>query len=85
MPKVEIYTRDYCGYCTRAKSLLGSKGLDFVEYNASRQSDHRAAMMKRSGRSTFPQVFIDNRHIGGSDELAAFARSGELDALIKTT
>lgn len=84
MPKVEIYTRDFCGFCTRAKGLLSSKGIAFTEYNASKSADYRAEMIQRSGRTTFPQVFIGERHIGGSDDLAAFARSGDLDALTKS-
>lgn len=82
MPNVEIYTRDYCGFCTLAKHTLSKHGLAFKEYNASQNKDYRAEMIQRSGRTTFPQVFIDNRHIGGSDDLRAFANSGGLDAVV---
>lgn len=79
MAKVEIYTRDMCWFCDRARKLLAHRDVAFVEYNASREPERRAEMIQRSGRTTFPQIFIDDRHIGGSDELVAFERSGELE------
>lgn len=78
MAQVVIYTRDYCGYCARAKRLLDDKGIAYTEFNASLQPQKREEMIKRSGRRTFPQVFIDDYHVGGSDDLAAFERSGKL-------
>ncbi|XWN29552.1 MAG: glutaredoxin 3 [Devosia sp.] len=83
MAAVEIYTRDLCGYCVRAKKLLERKGVAFVEYNASRDSTFRKEMIQRSGRTTFPQIFIGTSHVGGSDELAALDRAGKLDAALE--
>jgi len=81
--KVEIYTKFLCPYCTRAKSLLQSKGAEFTEYDISMGGPQRQEMIERAnGRTTVPQVFIDGRHIGGSDDLAALDRSGGLDPLL---
>ena len=75
MARVEIYTKFLCPYCTRAKKLLGEKGVDFEEYDITMDSHKRAEMMQRAnGRHTVPQIFIDNRHVGGSDDLAALER-----------
>lgn len=83
MPRVEIYTKFLCPYCTRAKSLLMSKGVDFEEYDISMGGPKRAEMVQRAnGRSTVPQIFIDDFHVGGSDELAALERDGKLDPLL---
>jgi glutaredoxin 3 len=81
--QVEIYTRDYCGYCSRAKALLESKGAKFTEYRAGDDADRRREMIQRSrGGSTFPQVFINGRHIGGSDDLYDLDYAGKLDPLL---
>ncbi|WMS42847.1 glutaredoxin 3 [Acuticoccus sp. MNP-M23] len=85
MPTVEIYTRDYCGYCGRATQLLRGKGVAFREYNATREPARRDEMIRRSGRTTFPQIFIGDLHVGGSDELSAFERSGKLDKALEGT
>ena len=83
MAKVEIYTKFLCPYCTRAKSLLTRKGVAFEEHDISMGGPLRAEMLKRAeGRATVPQIFIDDRHIGGSDELAALDRAGGLDPLL---
>jgi glutaredoxin 3 len=83
MAKVEIYTKFLCPYCTRAKALLGAKGVAFEEYDISMGGPLRAEMLDRAGgRNTVPQVFIDGRHIGGSDDLAALDRAGKLDPLL---
>lgn len=84
MPAVEIYTTPLCPYCWRAKRLLGKKGADFVEIDLWREPERRAEMTERAaGRSTVPQIFIEGRGIGGSDELVALERTGELDALLR--
>lgn len=83
MPTVEIYTRDYCGFCVRAKRLLDERGIGYVEHNASTDPKLRSEMIQRSGRYTFPQVFVGSLHVGGSDELVAFARSGQLDEVLQ--
>lgn len=81
--RVEIYTREYCGYCTRAKALLASKGVEFVEHRAGDDADKRREMIQRShGGMTFPQVFINGRPIGGSDEIHDLDRQGQLDPLL---
>ena len=83
MAKVEIYTKFLCPYCTRAKSLLSSKGVEFTEYDITMGGPKRAEMLDRApGRTTVPQIFIDDRHIGGSDDLAALDRAGGLDPLL---
>ena len=81
--KVEIYTKMYCGYCHRAKRLLESKGVDYTEYDITMDGVKRDEMRSRKPDArTVPQVFIDGRAIGGSDDLAALEREGKLDALL---
>ncbi|MCW2361748.1 glutaredoxin 3 [Sphingobium sp. B1D7B] len=83
MAHVEIYTRAFCGYCARATALLREKGVDFEEYDLTMGGEKRAEMIERAnGRATFPQIFIDGQHIGGSDDLMALERSGKLDPLL---
>jgi len=81
--KVEIYTKVFCGYCSRAKRLLDDKGVDYEEYDITLGGPKRAEMLQRAhGRSTVPQIFIDDRHVGGSDDLYELERGGRLDALL---
>ncbi|MFW2829734.1 glutaredoxin 3 [Sphingomonas sp. ID0503] len=83
MAKVEIYTKAFCPYCSRAMNLLGSKGVTPEEYDITMGGPQRAEMIQRAnGRTTVPQVFIDGAHIGGSDDLAALDRAGKLDPLL---
>lgn len=83
MAKVEIYTKAMCSYCVRAKRLLQSKGVAFEEYDITMGGPKRTEMLSRAnGRTTVPQVFIDNRHIGGSDDLVALNDAGGLDPLL---
>jgi glutaredoxin 3 len=83
MAKVEIYTKFLCPYCTRAKRLLADKGVNFEEFDISMGGPKRAEMIQRAnGRSTVPQIFIDGRHVGGSDDLAALNAAGRLDPLL---
>jgi len=81
-PHVLIYTRDFCGYCSAAKALLTAKGVAFEERNATANPDFRAEMMKVSGRSTFPQIFIGTTHVGGCDDLHDLDDHGGLDPLL---
>lgn len=82
-PKVEIYTKAWCGYCFRAKRLLESKGVAFAEYDVTMGGRKKAEMMERKPDAfTVPQIFIDGRAIGGSDDLARLDREGKLDALL---
>lgn len=84
MPKVEIYTKFFCGYCSRAKRLLDAKGVDYEEYEVTADLDKRAEMIHRAhGRTTVPQIFLDGRHIGGSDDLHELDRNGRLDLLLR--
>lgn len=84
MARVEIYTKAFCGFCARAKRLLDSKGAAFEEYDITMGGPKRAEMLERApGRTTVPQIFIDGRHIGGSDDLHALERDGRLDPLLR--
>jgi len=81
---IEIYSGDHCPYCVKAKALLNNKGLDFSEYNVKKDMQRQAEMVERApGSRSIPQIFINNRHVGGCDELYALERKGELDAWIK--
>lgn len=82
MAKVTIYTRPFCGYCARALALLESKGADFEEIEAGMDPELRREMMDRSGRTTFPQIFVGDQHIGGCDDMLALDRDGKLDPLL---
>ncbi|PCD02681.1 glutaredoxin 3 [Sphingomonas spermidinifaciens] len=83
MAAVEIYTKAWCPYCTRAKRLLAQKGAAFEEIDITMGGPRRAEMIDRAnGRTTVPQIFIDGAHVGGSDDLAALDREGRLDALL---
>ena len=83
MPKVEIYSKMFCPYCVRAKRLLGEKGVSFEEHDITLGGPRRAEMIQRAqGRTTVPQIFIGDMHVGGSDELAALERAGKLDPLL---
>ncbi|MGA3304535.1 MAG: glutaredoxin 3 [Stellaceae bacterium] len=83
MAKVELYTTMFCPYCARARSLLAKKGVDYSDIDVMADTAKRDEMVARSGgRQTVPQIFIDDKHIGGSDELAALDKAGKLDALL---
>lgn len=81
MARVEIYGTLFCPYCARAKSLLERKGVAYVNIDIIEDSAKRDEMLARSGgRTSVPQIFIDGEHIGGSEQLAALDRAGQLDA-----
>ncbi|MPZ59513.1 MAG: glutaredoxin 3 [Rhizobiales bacterium] len=83
MPAVEIFTTRWCPYCNAAKALLTRKGVRFTEIDVSGDWDGRQKMIKRAnGRTTVPQIFIGNIHVGGSEELHALERAGKLDPMI---
>jgi glutaredoxin 3 len=83
MPKIEIYTKFLCPYCSRAKALLSSKNAMFEEIDISTDRVLRSQMIERAnGRTTVPQIFINGDHIGGSDDLAALDQKGGLDPLL---
>ena len=82
-PKVEIYTQWGCGYCVRAKALLDAKGVDYAEYDVTLGGPKKAEMRERiPGARTVPQILIDGRPVGGSDELMALEHAGKLDGLL---
>ncbi|HEX8655600.1 MAG TPA: glutaredoxin 3 [Allosphingosinicella sp.] len=83
MARVEIYTKFMCPYCARAKQLLQAKGVDYEETEISMDAGKREEMIQRAnGRTTVPQIFIDGRHVGGSDDLAELERSGRLEPML---
>jgi glutaredoxin 3 len=82
--KVEIYSSLACGYCVRAKHILRDKGVAFIEYRMDGNEQARLQMIERTGgRSSLPQIFINNQAIGGFSELHQLDKSGRLDALLK--
>lgn len=84
MSHVTIYTKAYCPYCVRAKSLLDRKGVSYQELRIDEQPELRPQMIERAGgRSTVPQIFIGERHIGGCDDMLALDASGQLDPLLQ--
>jgi glutaredoxin 3 len=83
VPTVEIYTKTFCPYCWRAKQLLDAKGLKYREISVDFGGEVRQQMIERAnGRTTVPQIFIREHHVGGCDDLFALERSGRLDDLI---
>lgn len=83
MKPVTIYTKAMCPYCSRALKLLREKGAEVTEVKAGFDAEKKAEMIQRSGGArTFPQVFIGDRHVGGSDDLAALEREGKLDEML---
>ena len=81
MAQVEIYTGMMCGYCSAAKRLLKKKGVEFTETDVTWKPGKRAEMMQRArGKRSVPQIFIDDVHVGGCDELYALDAAGKLDA-----
>ncbi len=83
MPTVEIYTTRFCPYCNAAKALLKRKGVPFHEIDLSAERERRAEMIERAhGRTTVPQIFVGDIHVGGCDDLHALEDDGKLDALL---
>jgi glutaredoxin 3 len=81
---IQIYTANFCGYCTLAKKMLTKKKIPFVETNLTLEPTKRSEMIKRSnGRSSVPQIFISNMHVGGYDEISQLEKSGRLDAILR--
>ena len=82
--KVEMYVMKGCPYCLRAKTLLNKKGAEIEEYPAANDAKRKQEMIERSnGKVSFPQIFINEQHIGGCDDLYALEEKGELDALLQ--
>ncbi|MCA3563150.1 MAG: glutaredoxin 3 [Methylocystis sp.] len=82
MPPVTIYTKSWCPYCSAAKELLKAKNVDFTEIAVNSAADQATMAKKAGGRSTVPQIWIGERHIGGCDDLHALDSKGELDRLL---
>jgi len=80
MAKIEVYSGSYCPYCVRAKALLKQRKLEFVEYDVQAEPERRVEMADRApGARTIPQIFINDRHVGGCDDLYALDKKGELE------
>jgi glutaredoxin 3 len=82
MPKVVMYATSWCPYCERARTLLERKKVAFEEIDIDAQPNARAEMIKRSGRTSVPQIFVGETHVGGSDDLHALEAAGRLDPLL---
>ena len=83
-PETVIYTKFGCGYCSRAKRLLDEKGVEYTEHDITLGGPERDEMQRRAPNArTVPQIFIGDKHVGGSDDLAALERAGKLDALLE--
>ena len=80
--EIVVYATSWCPYCVRAKQLLASKGQDWDEIDLDEEPARREEMIERSGRTSVPQIWIGERHVGGYDDLAALEATGELDALL---
>jgi glutaredoxin 3 len=82
MAKIEIYTTPICPYCVRAKALLNKKGVKYQEFNVMTDRAKRTEMEKRSGGHTVPQIFIDDKPIGGCDDLFELDFDGQLNGML---
>jgi glutaredoxin 3 len=85
MPSVKLYTRRWCGYCTAAERLLEAKGVPYERIDTTGDSELRRWLAERTGRTTVPQILIDEVPIGGYDDLRQLDRHGELDRLLGRT
>ena len=84
MPAITIYTKSWCPYCSAAKDLLKNKGAAFTEIDIEAKAGARAEMIQKAqGRSTVPQIFIGERHVGGCDDLYALDDKGQLEPLLQ--
>ena len=82
MAKVVIYSKTYCPYCDRAKSLLDLKGVSYEERNIENKPEEMKALMEKTGMRTVPQIFINDKLVGGFDDLNALEKAGKLDSLL---
>lgn len=81
-PKITVYSTPFCGYCAAAKRLLDRKRVEYEEIDVAFDPELRRVMVERAGRTTVPQIFIGDTHVGGFDDLYALDSRGELDALL---
>ena len=82
MPTITLYTSAMCGYCSAAKNFLRSKGLEWIEVRIDLDPDARERMLARARRTSVPQIFIGETHVGGYDDLMALHRAGNLEPLL---
>lgn len=83
MPKVQVYSKQHCAYCVRAKALLQKKGVAFDEVDVEHDDAKRVWLVEASGQRTLPQIFVDDRSLGGYSELEALDRQGKLDPILR--
>jgi GrxC family glutaredoxin len=83
MPKVVVYTKDYCAFCQRAKALLHSKNVEFEEVDVTHDERLQREVQRLSGRRTVPQIFLDGQSLGGFEELRELDAEGDLDRLLR--
>ncbi len=83
MPSVQIYTKNVCPFCTRAKALLRKKGVAFEEIDVEGDDARRAWLVEASGQKTVPQIFVDGRSLGGFSDIDALDREGRLDSILR--
>ncbi len=85
MAKPEIYFKSWCPYSQRALALLDAKGIDYTPIDVTTDTQREAEMRERAGRTSVPQIFVGDLHLGGFDDIKALDRQGQLDALLNTT
>ena len=83
MARVEMYVKAFCPYCYRAEKLLESKGVEYETYELNSPDLRQEMIQRANGRTTVPQIFIDDHHFGGCDDLYALDREGKLEQLLK--
>jgi glutaredoxin 3 len=84
MPSITIYTKSWCPYCSAAKKLLDEKGAEFTEIDIEKTPEARAEMVQKAGgRTSVPQIFINEKHVGGCDDLYALDDGGQLEPLLQ--
>lgn len=82
MPKIEMYSSQWCPFCVRARMLLDSKQVSYTVIDVDAEPGERAIMRERANRTSVPQIFIGETHVGGCDDLYALERAGQLDSLL---
>ncbi len=83
MPQIEIYTKSWCPYCARAKAHLDAEGHSYVEIDVTTDAVREREMVERAGRTSVPQIFVNQTHVGGADDLLLAHKNGDFDALLK--
>lgn len=84
MAKIQIYTTNYCPFCVKAQMLLQGKNVQFTKINVEDEKEREKMIKKSNGRKTVPQIFINDQHIGGFDDLDRLDKEGKLDSLLKS-